>query len=264
MELNTDLIVKTPMVSPGRLYKTMMDICEIGNRWPGTLGDQRAIEYIQEQMKHLIDKVELEEYPYSFYTPVFSALNIRKPVKKSLPCVPVEHSKNGVIEGDLIYVGEGWKKNFEALLSAGSTFKDKIVIARSNRPYRVCPEAASLGATGAIIISDSPFNTIRQIASQMGYEKGEDLREFGASIPAVVIDREHGEYVLSLATSHSVEVMMEHRSTVELKKSYNIVGYIPGLEKPEEQVIIGAHYDTQLEIQGAWEMVQGARRYWKS
>jgi len=256
-QLNDDLVAKTPAVSSGRLYKSMMDICEIGNRWPGTVGDTRAIAYLREQMKPLAEKVELEEYPYAHYTPVFASCTIRKPVNKSLPCVPAEHSKNGLIEGELIYVGEGWKKDFDALTNAGSTFKDKIVIARTNRPYRVCPEASKLGAKGAIIISDSPFNTIRQIASQMGYEKGEDLNDFGASIPAVVISRESGEYVLSLATSQTVEVTIEHRSTVELKKSYNIIGYIPGSEKPEQQVIIGAHYDTQLEIEGAWDNGSG-------
>ena len=119
-------------------------------------------------------------------------------MQKSLSCIPIEYSQNGIAEGELMYVGEGWGKDFEVLVNAGSTFKDKIVIARTNRPYRVCPVASKLGAKGAIIISDSPFNTIRQITSQMGFEKGEDLKEFGASIPCVIIDRDSGEYLLSL------------------------------------------------------------------
>ncbi len=111
-ELDGDLIAKTPGVSPGRLYKTMMELCSIGNRWPGTPGNQRAREYIREQMKPIADKVELEDYPYPHYTPVFSSLNIRHPVQKSLSCIPIEYSQNGVAEGELIYVGEGWEKDF--------------------------------------------------------------------------------------------------------------------------------------------------------
>ena len=256
-ELDGDLIAKTPVVSAGRLYKTMMDLCSIGNRWPGTPGNQRAREYIQEQMKPLADKVELEDYPYPHYTPVFSSFTIQKPVQTSLPCVPIEYSQHGVAEGELMYVGEGWGKDFEVLVDVGSTFKDKIVIARTTRPYRVCPEAAKLGARGAIIISDSSFNTIRQITSQMGFEKDEDLEKFGASIPCVIIDRDSGEYVLSLVSSHAVDVSIEHQSTVEMRKSHNIIGYIYGSEKPKEQVIIGAHYDTQLEIEGAWDNASG-------
>ena len=257
MFLNNNLIAKTPLVSSGRVYKSLMELCEIGNRWPGTVGEKRAAGYIQREMKSIIGNVDIEEYNYPHYTPLFSLFNINKPFKKTIYCIPLEYSKSGAIEGELIYVGEGWKKDFELLTDSSNTFKDKIVLARTNRPYIVSDIAIKLGAVGIVIISDSPFNTIRQITSQMGFTKEENLKNFGASIPGIIINKEDGEYVLSLLSNNSVEVKIEHKSLVDIRKSYNIIGHVFGSKLPDEKVIIGAHYDTQLDIVGAWDNGSG-------
>ena len=257
MELNQELIAITPQVSSGNLHESMMDICGIGNRWVGTSGEEQAIEYMQSKMKFMTHELLMEEYSYPLYAPELASLIVRHPVKKSIDCVGAEYAENGSVEGRLIYVGEGSSGDFATLLKAGVEFKDVVVLARSNRPYVVCREGAKWGAVGAILISDSPFNTIRQITSQMGFEKGADLMKFGAPIPAVIVGRDSGEHLASLASAGPVEVKIMHSSSVKLKQSYNVIGYVHGRDKPQEQVIIGAHYDTQQEIEGAWDNASG-------
>jgi hypothetical protein len=257
VELNSNLIRKTPLISSGTVYKSLMEICKIGNRWPGTVGEKSMIDYVHNEMKSVLDKVELEEYLYPNYTPLSSSLIIKHPINRSIPCISIEYSQNSLVEGELIHIGEGWRKDFKTLLNLGNTIKDKIVIARTDRSDIVCREAEKFEAAGVIIISDSPFNTIRQLSSQLGFEKDVDLKEFGVSIPGVIVNKESGEYILSILSSNTVEVEIEHKSIVEIKKSYNVVGYLYGSKEPDEQVIIGAHYDTQLGIEGAWDNGSG-------
>jgi aminopeptidase YwaD len=255
--VKVSLINEVPDVSVGDTFQSLRLICGIGNRWPGTPGEERVIEFLHDNMKPLVDKVELEEFSYPRYTPLASALHVWSPVKMNIPCVPVEYSKNGHVEGQLVYVGAGWEKDFDEMRAAGIDFLGKIVVSRTDRPYIVRKGVEKHGAAGMVIVSDSPFRTIRQITSQMGYAKGEDLKKFGAQVPGVVVDRESGERLLSLCSAGSVDARIDHRSKVELRSSYNVIGITQGDGAPDEQVIVGAHYDTQLGIEGAWDNGSG-------
>jgi hypothetical protein len=113
------------------------------------------------------------------------------------------------------------------------------------------------GALGLIVISDSPFESIRQITSQMGFEKEEDLTNFGIDMPGVVVSRGSGDLLLSLASGGPVEVHVEQHSTVEIKTAHNVVSCLYGEKYPEEKVVVGAHYDTQYGIVGAWDNGSG-------
>ena len=133
----------------------------------------------------------------------------------------------------------------------------KIVVSNSLRPYIVTREASKLGSVGMIIISDSPFGTIRKLVTQMGYEDNEDLGKFGSSIPGVIINMSDGNELLSIMSSSKTTAIIEHDSTRQIKKSKNIIGCIEGSSDSKEEIVIGAHYDTQEGIKGAWDNATG-------
>ncbi len=255
MDLDEKIVAQTPAISENRLYQNLVELCSIGNRWPGTTGEAKACEYMQSAMESWADSVTVEEFDYPHYTPISSSVSITDPANQLIPSVGLEYSGTGNVHGRLVYVGEGREEDFQYLTDVGCGFEGAILLAKTNRPYIVAEHAERNTSEGLIIISDSPFGTFRQITSRMGFEEGEDLLGFGISIPGAIIDRSCGDRLLSLLSSGSVEVSVEHRSNVELRKSWNIIGSLQGTEKSE--VIIGAHYDTQIGIQGAWDNASG-------
>jgi Iap family predicted aminopeptidase len=257
MELSAQWIEKTPAVSAAALQQFLMEVCAIGPRWPGTPAEEQSIRLLERRLGETCDRVELEEFPYAHYTPLRGSMELRRPVHRSVACAPLQYARNAAAEGELLYVGEGRPKDFQALQEAGVSARGRIVVACTNRPYVAGRIAAAEGAAAIVIISDSPFGTIRQVTSQMGYEKGEDLAGFGVGLPGVIVNREDGDTLLSLASSGGVEARVEHAGTVQPRQSYNVIGYRYGKEETGRQVVIGAHYDTQLGIQGAWDNGSG-------
>jgi|GEM_PF-4608801 len=255
MALDNRLIAKAPTVSETRLYQNLMDLCSIGCRWSGTAEEADACEYMRREMEPYVDGVAVQEFDYPHYTPSGSQVASLAPVHRSFSSVGLEYAASGCCRGRLIYVGAGTEKDFQNLIELGCGFTDTVVLAKTNRPYVVGPRAESNGAVGLLVISDSPHASIRQITSQMGFAEKEDLLKFGISIPGAIIDRESGDYLLSLLSSGAVEVSVEHRCNVELRKSWNVIGSLQGSDNGE--IIVGAHYDTQLGIQGAWDNASG-------
>jgi aminopeptidase YwaD len=250
-------VEKTPTVSPRTLHEFLTEVCSIGPRWHGTAAEEQSIRMMERRLGAVCNQVGLEEFPYAHYVPVHASLEIQNPVKRPVSCIPLQYSKNGLVEGEIVYVGDGWLKDFQALLEVGTSVERKIVLARTNRPYVAGKIASEQRASGIIVISDSPFGTIRQVTSQMGYGKGDDLATFGLSIPGAIIGREDGEALLSLASASEVTARIEHSGVVQVRTSYNVIGYQYGREEPDRKVVIGAHYDTQAGVPGAWDNGSG-------
>lgn len=244
-------------ISKEKLAKTVKNLCSIGSRWPGTENETAAKNYLSKVLALYSDTVEEQEFEYLHYTQKKASLSIKSPINKEIKCQAIQYSGNGVAEGELIYAGEGWDENFKTLTDVGILFKGKIVVSNTNRPYVAGKNAAKSGAAGLIVISDSPFNTIRKLTSQMGFNKQTEICAFGCPIPAVIISKNDGENLISMASSIKTIASFEHDSMRRIEKSKNIIGAIKGKNKFSEEVIIGAHYDTQEGIEGAWDNASG-------
>lgn len=255
--LNESLIRSTPEVSAQSLAANLEAVCGIGPRWHGTPAEEQTIELMSERLRAVCDQVELEEFPYTHYTPQATSLQISRPLAQPLHCVAVQYSGTGRVAGQLVYAGQGHQEDFQALRETGASLRDRIVLMRTNQPYLAGGYARADGACGIVVISDSPFGTVRQMTSQMGYEPGEDLSAFGLPIPGVIVSREDGERLLSLLSAGPVEGRIEHRSAVQVRRSHNVIGYQWGKDRQERSILIGAHYDTQFGLDGAWDNGSG-------
>jgi Iap family predicted aminopeptidase len=244
-------------ISPVSLQRFLVGICTIGPRWHGTDGEEQSIQFMRHELEKTCDRVELEDFPYAQYSPIASSLQILRPTDRSVRCFALEYSHSGTAEGETVYVGEGWPKDFQAIRQAGISIQKRIILARTNRPYVAGRLAIAEHAAGIVIISDSPYGTIRQITSQMGYTEGDDLACFGLGIPGVIVGREDGDALLSLLSAGNLKVRIDHAGSVQVRTSQNVIGYRFGKDEPDHTVILGAHYDTQAGIQGAWDNGSG-------
>jgi hypothetical protein len=71
--------------------------------------------------------------------------------------------------------------------------------------------------------------------------------------PGVTVEAQAGRRLVSLMSSAPVWLRVEHRARYFDGQSANVVGSVPGTRWPDEVVVVGAHYDTQLDCPGAWD-----------
>src|SRR3990172_5143395 len=155
-------------MSSAEAFGFVRDIAEIGNRWLGTRGESKAREYILRRFREFgIEEVHTEEFEYLNYLPRRSKLEITHPVRQTLDCQPLEYSKNGKVEAELVYVGEGTEAEFKQLDMLGVDLKGKIVAATSFAPFLITPYCERRRAAGMIVISDAPKSYIRRLTARL-------------------------------------------------------------------------------------------------
>lgn len=105
--------------------------------------------------------------------------------------------------------------------------------------------AQKAGAVGVLWLSNRPGRLL--------YRHSASLNGTLLSLPAALIEREGGEYMLRLLKSGiplSFKAIL-HNVIQEKPRNYNVVAEIKGTEKSNEVIILGAHLDS-------WELGQGA------
>lgn len=245
-----------PRLSAAVAWETLTDLNRIGLRWMGTRGEFLARDYLFRKMIEVgLKDVHLEELDYLNYIPISSELRILSPVKATLPCEPLEYTANATAEGEIVYVGSGSKEEFELLEKTGVDFEGKIVVSLTATPFWVCPLAEERKAAGIIIITDPPEDLIRRVTARIIARDHLDPKKFDeypAKIPGVITNASGGMRLLSLASAGKVKVTIGQRAEYVHRKTANVVGIVPGVEMPEQKVLLGAHYDTQL-AGGVWD-----------
>ncbi len=153
--------------------------------------------------------------------------------------------------------------NFEELKKMGEAVKGKIVF--FNRPFdptqlntfaayggavdqrgNGASEAAKYGAIGVVVRSMA--SGLDDVPHTGGLRYREDVEK----IPAVAISTNHAEVLSGLLKQGAVNIYMKTNcQMLEDKLSYNVIGEIKGIEKPEEIILIGGHLDS-------WDVGEGA------
>src|SRR5439155_10410532 len=117
------------------------------------------------------------------------------------------------------------------------------VIYRSSGASR----AAELGAVAVLVRSMTGSSLQTPHTGAMSYTTG------APKIPAAAVSVEDAAMLQRLASGDTpvrVRLMMEARQEPDVD-SHNVMGEIPGREKPEEVVVLGGHIDS-------WDIGQGA------
>lgn len=254
------MIDSLPRLSSAQLYKHLLKWDEIGTKWAGTKGELQARDYVFEEMKSYGLDTRIEEFDYLQYSNPQTKLTILEPINKELNCVPVSYYDNKEVEGELVYVGNGSREDFEQLAAAGTDFKGKIVLAVSDAPFMLTSIVQEYEAVGLLTISNTPEAGLARHCCGAFYRTTayptlpENPYNFIVPISGAMIAlNPEANMLLSLMSVAPVKVKISHQATYTPSKSWNVIGEIKGCEHPEEKVIIGGHYDTEYDVPGVWD-----------
>jgi len=223
---------------------------EIGDRFLGTEGDRRSIEYVTRHftscgLEVLQDPVETLTFDYRDAT-----FSVRAPVPRNLDCKAAYYSRPtppAGVEGELAYVGGGTEQEMKA-----ADLKGKIAVASAGAGdpmfwlgFHII-RAARLGAVALVICHTSPVAFTPSASFGLwdhtgGWRKGYPPLE--DQVPCVTIGCHDAMPLLYHVGRGRVSGRIVVDCTTEPRKGFNIRALLLGKEKPKERVVILAHRD---------------------
>ena len=240
--------------APSVLEKNLRVLCdEIGGRMPGTPAMSRAVAWAVEAFRQAgADRV----YTQAFSVPnswaegesraeVIAPVRFRVSVAAAgwTPATP-----DGGLEAEVLDAGEGGE---DEMRRVGSAARGKVLLIRSQvvasfhdlatvhrRSIIAMREAQKAAAAGVLFMSTRPLGLL--------YRHIHGLDGRLDKLPAAVVAREDAQRILRLLEAgNRVRIRLDlPNKTGGPVEAHNVVAEIPGREKPEEVVIIGAHLDS--------------------
>jgi len=239
-------------------YAKLSYLCDrIGNRLSGSEALNQAIQWAAAQMKRDgLENVATPAVKVPHWARGREEAELLKPVRHRLTMLGLGGSVGTPPEGITAEVVP--VKNFEALTTLG---RDKVAgkIVLFNVAYEGygrtvgyrssgASRAARLGAVAMLLRS------VGSLALQNPHTGALDYSATDPQIPAAAITLEDATLIQRLADSGepvTVHLYMEAHMLPEAD-SANVMGEIPGREKPEEIVVMGGHIDS-------WDVGAGAQ-----
>jgi hypothetical protein len=241
-------------------------LAAIGPRFAGTGGEAQARELLVGELTAAGLEVVAEEFTHLAYEPQTATLTIAEPTAGSaadadppdpagatttapLRCAGLQATAAGVVEAEAVYVGDGAED--------GAPIDGRIAVFRNGVPTTVAPGLAARGAAGLIALSPAPDGLITHLVGSFLPTAGPSQEERVLPIPGVIVEAAAGERLLARLTRGPTRVRLEHRASYRERTSANLVAEIPGTEPDAPKVVVGAHYDSQLESPGAADNATG-------
>jgi hypothetical protein len=239
-------------------YDRLAYLCyRIGARLSGSPALERAIAWSAEQMKAAgLSNVRVIPAKVPHWVRGAESARMLEPVDKPLHMLGLGMSvatPPGGIAAEVVAVS-----SFEELAALGRDgVQGKIVLYNEayrgygeTVPYRTAgpSRAAALGAVAALVRSVTP------LALQIPHTGTLRYDETQPRIPAAAVSPEDAMMIARLcAGGVRVKVRLEMEARMEPDAdSGDVIGEIPGRQRPEEIVVIGGHIDS-------WDVGQGAQ-----
>jgi hypothetical protein len=252
-----------PLARPGLGQELVTSLTtEVGARLAGTEKEAEARAWAISKMKALgFQNVKEETFTFPGWQRQYEAVTLIAPSQQELVISTLGGSVStprGGLKADVVLV-----ESFDALLKApeGSYrgkivyINDRMVRARDGSGYgpavrkraRGAVEAARRGAVGLLIRSAGTDSHRFAHTGNMRYD------EAVKKVPAAALSGPDADQMERLLKAHGrVAVRMDIRTTHHPKAlSGNVIGDIPGTEKPEEIVLMSAHLDSWDKGTGA-------------
>ena len=184
-------------------------------------------------------------------------LKIIEPFSKEIKALSKGHvlsTPSQGITGEIIFIGSGIPDDFEQykdkiagkIVLITTTFSNNPFKERIEHPVIKISRAASLHAKAILMAG------LGSIGGGTGSFTGI------SKIPAACINKEDGAYLVRLLDKYqTVKVNLYLKNSIKNKISWNIIGEIAGQEKPNEEIIVGAHYDSWDTTIGALDNASG-------
>jgi Peptidase family M28 len=268
-----------PPLDDASMRRDVEALAALGPRFAGTDGEARASEFLVTEMVAAGLEVVAEEFFHLAYEPgepscsvvdstgapslpgaagpvgSVSAVRPGNAADVELHCVGLQMTAAGVVEAEVVYVGDGI--DAAAGDEGAEEIAGRIVAFRNGVPTTVAPGLAAQGAAGLIALSPAPDRLITHLTAMFRPSAGLSYEERVLPIPGVIVEAEAGERLLARLSRGPAWVRLEHRASYMERTSANLVAEIPGTEPNAPKIVVGAHYDSQLESPGAADNATG-------
>ncbi|MFW9801649.1 MAG: M28 family peptidase [Candidatus Thorarchaeota archaeon] len=223
------------------IRKTVEHLCAIGQKVAGTKAEVQAADFLYDRLVDFgFAKVEKQPFDVVGWDPKSCKVKISKPVQRELESALFPHGKSESVEGKLAPVD--WELDED---DSGSSSAGKGLIAFSEwgpdtylSPRWTYLRAAKLGYEGLIVAAPDEGDLLKVVV----------IPERFLRIPVVCITKEDGDSLLSLMKDGEVVVGIDTEVEVtEKATSYNVVAILEGDGTTDDEVVIGAHYDSWFQ-----------------
>ena len=218
----------SPSLSMDRLHRTLAEICSLGPRWQGSVGERKILGYLENVLEKRIGiGYEKEPFEYLGFHSQTAELVLEGSPPTEACCQPLAYSATGSVTGELTFIsGDD--------LGRTTAAKGKIILTDALKSYQAYPQAVRAGATGFVFGNYLKENLIR--AGTTNYEG-----RLG-SIPAVAIGGEDTRQLME-RVHEKPRAGIEVRAESRYERSENLVVKIEGGDT-HPRVLICSHYDS--------------------
>jgi hypothetical protein len=284
-----DDLIAMPPLDAAAMRRDVERLAALGPRFAGTEGEVRARELIRAELEAALPGAVREEpFDHLAYRPGSATCQVPG-TDLMIPTAGLQATAAGAVEAEAIYVGAGDEETIavleassparperspsaagrgdDRLASRGSgtvgaghdgPLAGRIAVVRNGVPMTIVPGLVDRGVAGVVVIGEAPDGLINHFTAAFYPPplappwEGRVL-----PVPGVTVEAEAGERLLALMSAGPTRVRIEHRATYETATSANVVAEIPGTDPRAPQVVVGAHYDSQLESPGAADNATG-------
>lgn len=234
-------------ISAARIHSHVLKLCGFGARYIGSPGHEKAKQYLADELV----KQGLEVQYGAFEMALPRKMNADLWVLSSnrvIPCLANYRSsstpKGGIVCSKVVEVGNGMEADY-----LGKDVANAIVLASESggHPVPKSEMAAQKGALACIWYNSRPGGMIATYG----------LSRFGSKIPIVSVSYEDGQLLRELAEKGNLTLALQVETGLEKGNAEHVIGVLPGKLRPEEIIILCAHYETVPSTVGANDNAAG-------
>lgn len=250
------------------IVKTLIGFAssDIGYRLGGTPQEHKASAFLAEQLKEAgLSNVKMEEIPVDAFELKGAEVILNGAPGRDGQTIPSRiftasqfagfRGTDGILAAPAVYVGKGFREDYDKVSTEPDFFKDKIVVLDGDFD-RVwvgwqSAQATARGALAAIYTTCPENNTGNYLTYAPDMLIGADGENCLEDIPAVFITRQDGD-ALKAKIKETPDALVSISSRVEITlaedggKGYNVTAEIPGRKK-DKVILLGAHQDAHLK-----------------
>ena len=209
---------------------------ELGPRDLESGGERCAALYLADTLRGLGYDTTVQEFPITRYDRA-SRVGLLAPESRDLRALPLEGSPEGDVSGLLVDVGLGTASDVAASPPEGKV----ALIQRGQISFQEKVDNAAAAGAVAAVIHNNEDGIFRGVLPQ------------GAQAPVLGVSQREGEALRELLQSGPVDLrILVRRVTIT---SRNVIAEKPGAPGPI--VVVGAHYDSVPDTQGASDNASG-------
>lgn len=217
----------------------------IGPRATGTASERQAAEYLAAQFRQFGYQVDLHSFRFPYFEARRVELHQLGAVSRPVPAMAFFYSAPtapGGLDADVAHVGLGRPSDYEGRQVTGAI----ALVARGSITFtEKASNAAARGAVAVVIYNSQPEGIMAGVLTQP------------SRIPAVAISNEDGVRLIEAAQQGRLRVRLLVDTVLETRQTANVVATKRGAARPEEIIVVGAHYDSVPGSPGANDNASG-------